>query len=98
LQKQLDAAKETSPDNLLTQLNGRIKVFEEELDRLSKDKNTSDERLALKDKQLNNLRVAAETTVDELNRISASLKQVDLDRIARVDALQKLIKERSQRS
>ena len=97
LQKQLDAAKDTSPDNLLKQLNGRIKILEEELNRLSKDKNTSDELLARKDKQLKNLRIAAQTTVDELNRISASLQQVELNRKARSDALQKLLKERSQK-
>lgn len=42
LQKELDKAKENSPDVLLPKLEQRLKIMEEEMGRLSKDKDVSE--------------------------------------------------------
>lgn len=76
LEKQLAIAKEFSPDALLQQLDLRIKVYAEETERLSKDKNTSDERLKKREEQLQSMRIAANQTIATLDEVSQSLDAI----------------------
>lgn len=52
LQKQLDVAKESSPDVVMKTLNHRIKILTDEIERLSKDKVVNEDLIKEKSEQL----------------------------------------------
>lgn len=60
LKDQLADAKLQSPDVLAQSLAGRVKLFEEELKRLSLDKTATEEQVAAKEAELNQARAEAE--------------------------------------
>jgi predicted nucleic acid-binding Zn-ribbon protein len=64
LQKELDIAKESSPDVLMQRLNDRVKVLTDEIERLSKDKVANEELIRQKDAELKQL----EETINEALR------------------------------
>lgn len=73
LQRELDTAKEASPDNLLKNLDQRIKVYAEELERLSKDKTTSEALLKEKEEELLELREGVRQATERLERFNRAL-------------------------
>jgi methyl-accepting chemotaxis protein len=74
LQNQLNIAKESSPDTLLKQLDQRIKVYADELGRLSKDKNISDTLLKEKEQELEEMRSDIRKVSERLQRSTQALK------------------------
>jgi predicted RNA-binding Zn-ribbon protein involved in translation (DUF1610 family) len=60
LKDQLTDAKLQSPDVLAQSLAGRVKLFEEELERLGQDKTTTEEQIAAKEAELSQARGEAE--------------------------------------
>ena len=75
LQKQLDAAKESSTDNLVKQLDQRAKIFEAELERLSTDKNTTEARLKQKEQELQALRTKVQHSIENFQTIVQALNE-----------------------
>jgi len=73
LQDQLTIAKDSSPDALLNQLHQRIKVYADELEHLSKDKNTSDALLKEKEKELQDFEEGARKATVRLGRFNQAL-------------------------
>ena len=71
----MDAAKETSTDNLLKQLDQRAKIFEAELERLSKDKDTTEARLKQKEQELQALRTKVQHSIENFQTIVRALNE-----------------------
>jgi predicted nucleic acid-binding Zn-ribbon protein len=77
LEKELDIARESSPDVLMQRLNDRVKVLTDEIERLSKDKVANEKLIRQKDEEKNELQAEIDRAVKRLDRWIQALKGVN---------------------
>ena len=74
LQKQLDVAKESSPDVLMKTLNDRVKILTDEIERLSKDKLGNETLIRQKDEELKEYQEGMDAIAKKLDRWAKGIK------------------------
>ena len=84
LEKQLEAAKQSSPDILMQKLHERIEILTAEIERLSKDKIANEGVIQEKNEQIIKLRGLATSMTEEVNKTVAEISKFDLGIMAQM--------------